>query len=143
MTPIRVFLDSDVIIASLLSEKGASYFLLHDQSFGNIEFFITDFSFMEIQEVIKRHPIEAEKLSELVEKRLVVKKLDPVSAKQKRMQDFVSDDNDMHIIAGASQAEVKFLITYNIRDFKVDLIHKAFDIKVIKPAGLLRTRCVF
>lgn len=138
MTPTRVFLDSDVIIASLLSEKGASYFFLHDVGFANIDFFITDFSLLEIQEVIKRHPIEAEKLSELVEKRLTVKKLDQASSKLKRMQEYVSDDNDMHIIAGASQVKVKFLITYNITDFKIDLIHKAFDIKVIRPAGFLQ-----
>ena len=45
---IRVFFDSDVIISSLLSSKGAGYALLHERLF--IEPMVTNLSLEEISD---------------------------------------------------------------------------------------------
>lgn len=137
MIPIKVFIDSDVIIASLLSKNGASYFLLNDNRVEGVAFFITDFSLLEIKEVVSRHPIEAEAVDTLAATRLNVQKLDKTSTFIKDYEAYVSDMNDAHIIAGANQVNARFLITFNIRDFKSDKINRDFAIRILKPASLL------
>lgn len=46
---------------------------------------------------------------------------------------YVYDIDDSHIVMGAQKSNSKFLLTYNIKDYNIDLIKKDFDIIVFKP----------
>ena len=48
------------------------------------------------------------------------------------------DPNDAHIIAGAVKAKAQFLLTYNLKDYKIDKIKKDFGIIVTTPAKFLQ-----
>lgn len=131
MTP-AVFVDTDVIISSLLSSKGAAYFLLRSKA-GN--WFISNFSRDEIIEVCKRLKISP------IKARTLLKKLETMAITEKFIAAFagyVSDSNDAHIVAGAAAAKVKFLITYNAKHYKVDKIREELKIIVLLPALFLQ-----
>ena len=136
MSKIAVFVDSDVIISSLLSTKGAAYLLLNEQK---DKFIISSFSEKEVREVADRLEISQDKLQSLTEGRLKSVKLTKKLTKIKKdFKDYISDANDAHIVAGAAQAKVKFLLTYNIRHFNRQKISEDFGIIVLTPAQYLQ-----
>ena len=115
-----VFVDSDVIISSLLSEKGASFFLFSQTK---VDLFISSLSLKELKIVVKRLGIEEHKLDTLIEKRLKVVILEKTKREiEKKYQNYVLDKDDTHIVAGARKAKVKFLLSYNLRHFRKEKI---------------------
>lgn len=80
------------------------------------DYFISDLSKIEIEEVVKRLTLNLKDLKNLVHQSL---KLD-----------------DAHIIAGTKKA--KFLITYNLRHFKIDKIKADLGIIILTPADFLQ-----
>lgn len=130
------FIDSDVIISSLLSTKGASFFLFSQTK---SKFFLSSFSIKELQIVIKRLGIEKHRLDTLVKKRLKTVVLKETKQKiEEKYQNYVFDQNDAHIIAGAVTAKVKFLLSYNLRHFKKEKIKEDFKIILLTPASFLQ-----
>lgn len=130
------FVDSDVIISSLLSTKGASFFLFNQTK---SQFFISSFSVKELAVVIKRLDIEKHKLDTLIEKRLKTVILKETKQKiEEKYHDYVFDQNDAHVVAGAVAAKVKFLLSYNLRHFKKDKIKEDFKIILLTPASFLQ-----
>jgi predicted nucleic acid-binding protein len=129
---MRLFIDSDVVISSLLSSSGAAYFLLNQSQLKPV---ITSFSLTELKTVVKRMNIDSEKLNMLVHKNFevckIAKDLDEI---KKEYSQYVTDINDSHIVAGAHIAKVKYLITYNLRHFKTDKIKDKLDILLLTPA---------
>lgn len=138
MNTLDVFVDSDVIIASLLSSHGASYHLLNSTEFEFVKFFISDFSILELREVVKRRLIKQERLDSLVKKRLTVKKLHQAEDIFSRFSSYVFDPEDAHIVAGARQTKSKFLVSFNLKDYKADRLKKDFNIMLTTPANLLQ-----
>lgn len=130
------FIDSDVIVSSLLSTKGASFFLFSQTK---SKFFLSSLSVKELQIVIKRLGIEKHRLDTLVEKRLKTVVLKETRQKiEEKYQNYVFDQNDTHIVAGAVTAKVKFLLSYNLRHFKKDKIKEDFKIILLTPASFLQ-----
>ena len=130
------FVDSDVIISSLLSEKGASFFLFSQTK---IDLFISSLSLKELKIVVKRLGIEEYKLDTLMEKRLKVVTLKGTKREiEKKFQNYVLDQDDTHIIAGACEAKVKFLLSYNLRHFRKEKIKEDFKIILLTPASFLQ-----
>ncbi len=130
------FVDSDVVISSLLSEKGASFFLFSQTK---IDLFISSLSLKELKIVIKRLGIEERKLNTLIQKRLKVVVLKGTKREiEKKYQNYVLDQNDSHIVAGARQAKVKFLLSYNLRHFRKEKIKEDFKIILLTPASFLQ-----
>ncbi|MDP3758326.1 MAG: hypothetical protein Q8Q86_01275, partial [Candidatus Daviesbacteria bacterium] len=72
MRKTKVFVDSDVVISSLLSQKGAAYLLLNEQ---NSNFVISNISKNEIEVVAERLNIGQNKPQDLIKKYLKVIKL--------------------------------------------------------------------
>lgn len=134
--PLAVFVDSDVVISSLLSEKGAAYFLFKEK---DISYFISDISYSELTRVCKRMAIAKGKLDLLVRKSLKIVRL-PTSLVQVKetYKAYVMDLNDAHIVAGAVTAKARFLLSYNLRHFHVDAIKRDFDIIAYPPASFLQ-----
>lgn len=131
-----VFIDSNVIISSLLSKKGASYLLLNQQG---DKFVISNVSKKELERVAGRLEIDQDKLQSLVQKRFKTVKLTTDLTKIKRdFEDYTSDLNDTHIVAGAAKAKAKFLLTYNIKHFNRQKISENFGITTLTPAQYLQ-----
>jgi predicted nucleic acid-binding protein len=129
---LRLFIDSDVIISSLLSTSGAAFFLLNKSP---IKAIITTISLRELQIVMKRMNINEKKLQSLIKKRLEVVNLTQSLVKiKKEYSKFVTDENDAHIVAGSHHAKVKYLITYNLKHFNADKINKELDVLIMTPA---------
>ena len=133
---MRVFLDSDVVISSLLSDYGAANILVNSKS---PEFYISNISEKEIKTVAKRLSIQESKMMSLIKNKLKTVKVeeDLKSIKQK-FGGYTTDPDDAHIVAGAASAKVRFLISYNVKDFKAEKIKRSFDIILMKPATFLQ-----
>ncbi len=130
---MNVFLDSDVVISSFISSSGAAYYLLNSK-IETCNFYISDFSIYEIDTVSKRLGIP-NKLEDLMD-RLNVINLDK-NVKTSFIR-YVYDINDVYIVLGASESSSIFLLTYNIKDYKEDLIKNELNIIVIKPGNFLQ-----
>ncbi|MDO8573184.1 MAG: PIN domain-containing protein [Candidatus Daviesbacteria bacterium] len=133
----KVFVDSDVIVSSLISSLGAAYFLLNQAR--GLEFFISNISQKELIGVADRLKIDQAKLEKLFQKRFkkvfIKEKLEEIEL---NYSEYTIDPDDAHIIAGASKSKASFLISYNIRHFKTDKIKKDFNIAVMTPASFLQ-----
>lgn len=128
----KVFVDSDVIISSLISTKGAAYYLLNNT---DLNFIISDKSVEELEVVVTRLGLNKKKLNDLIKAKINVIKL---GKPKSDVQSYVIDPNDIHILAGSKKAKARFLISYNIRDFKIDKIAEDFKIVVLTPAKFLQ-----
>lgn len=129
------FVDSDAVISSLLSKKGASFFLFSQTE---SDFFISSLSIKELKIVVNRLRIDQQKLNLLIKKKFKVILLKEIGEIEKKYQDYVLDKNDSHIIAGAVASKAKFLLSYNLRHFKKEKIKQDFDIILLTPAGFLQ-----
>lgn len=135
----KIFVDSDVTISSLLSSKGAAYFLLKKS---HLEFCVSNISIKEIKRGVDKLDLDNEKFQNLLKKKLRTIKLkeDKVSIERIKVtfKDYVFDKNDAHIVAGAIKSKAKLILTYNIKDFKIDKIAGNFKIIVTTPARFLQ-----
>lgn len=131
---IKVFLDSDVIISSLLSTSGAAHQLLENTS---IKFIVSDISVKELKIVATRLNISADRLIKLIDNYCQVIKL-KTSSRQPAYQDYVLHQGDSHIVSGAHQAKVDFLVSYNTKHFKINKINRDFDITTLSPGHFLQ-----
>ncbi|MDP3973759.1 MAG: hypothetical protein Q8P92_02915 [Candidatus Daviesbacteria bacterium] len=136
MNSTKIFVDSDVVISSLISEKGAAYFLLNEQK---SNFVISDFSKTELVKVSKRLGIKQSGLQNLIRKHLkVIKVKKEISKVKEEFEAYTTDIDDTHIVAGAVRIKAKFLLTYNIRHFQRQKISEDFGIVVLTPAQYLQ-----
>ena len=132
----KIFLDSDVVISSLISNVGASYMLINRNVSIN---FISDFSYKELMVVIQRLGLDTSKLKILTKNKLRITKLQKnIKETIKNYKNFVKDPNDAHIVAGAVETRVNFLITFNLKDFEINKIKEKFDIKIMTPGTFLQ-----
>lgn len=136
MKHLRIFLDSDVVISSILSLHGAAHALLSSPA--RITRCISVYSLKEIEIVLERMQVESQKLLPVKESVEIVSISEPILKIKKDYIKFVNDENDAHIVAGAVKAKVAFLITYNLKDFRKNSIRHEFSIQVITPGMFLQ-----
>lgn len=135
MEKISVFLDTNVIIASLLSDSGASCKIIKNSSISKI---ISKTITAEIIQNSKRLNINSQDIN------LITEKITTVSLKLnkntlfKKYGKYVSDIEDSHVAAGAHKSKTRFLLTHNIKDFVVEKIFSDFGIIVLKPGNFLQ-----
>jgi len=133
---LEVFFDSDVIISSLISNKGAAYLLLNTTAVKPI---ISDIQKEELTIVAKRLNLGLDKLNNLIEKRFLVTKIkNPRREVEKGYLEYVLDPNDAHIVAGIVASKPSFFVSYNLRHFKIDKIKTDFKAISLTPAQLLQ-----
>ena len=131
-----VYVDSDVVISSLLSRTGAAYHLLN---YSTITLIISSISLTEIKKVISRRGMEQKQFEQLIQKRLkIVTIKQGVSTLKVKYLSYVLDVNDAHIVAGAKAANVDFLLTYNLKHYKTTKLKADFNIHVLTPALFLQ-----
>ncbi len=134
---LKIFLDSDVVITSLISDSGAAHLLINNVK--DLELYISNLSLIELEIIVERLNIDKNLLIEVVNNRFQKVKLEKSNEKIKEQYgDYVLDINDAHIVAGANKGQVRFLITYNLRHYKLDKIKGDFGVIVLTPAQFLQ-----
>ena len=105
---MRVFVDSDVVISSLISSRGAAYFLLTQSSITPV---ISSISHSELRIVVKRMSFELGELESLVNSHIEVCPINKnLEMLKKEYSQFVTDINAAHIVAGAHISKAPYLI---------------------------------
>ena len=133
---IKVFVDSDVIISSQISNLGAAYFLLNET---DLQLYISNLSLVELIDVGKKLKIETRRLVSFVKKRFNQVNLKENSRElERQFNDYTKDPEDIHVVAGATLAGVDFLLTYNMKDYKIEKIKRDFNLICLRPAQLLQ-----
>jgi len=133
----KLFVDSDVIISSLLSSTGAAFLLLN--KLDTVQPIISNYSITELELVMSRLNIDNTKLEQLLKNRLQVVQINqPILTLKQKYQKYVLDPNDAHILAAAIESKSSFLMTYNIRHYKIDAIKKDFKLIALTPAMFLQ-----
>jgi len=134
---LKVFVDSDVVISSLISSTGAAFLLLNQTT--DIELFISNKSKEELEKVVDRLGLSSIELKQLIQTRVTTIHLEKTLEEiKKEFADHVLDIDDAHIVAGAKKAKVNFLISYNTKHFKADKIKDDFNIILTTPSNLLQ-----
>lgn len=134
MGQIKVFLDSDVVISALLSQKGASFEILKNSQFKKI---ITEAIKVEVGEVAKR-------LNIFLSPKDVFQGIEVISLQLDRARlvetflPYVLDEEDSHVVAGAQKAKVNFLLTHNVKHYHKEKIKDDFKIVTMKPGYFLQ-----
>lgn len=131
---MRIFLDSDVVISSLISKTGAASHIVNNTDITSI---VSDVSLREINDVLKRLQIPKDKLNKAIERLTVSKAKTAEKEMEKSYAKFTTDVGDAKIIGSAHDAEAKYLITYNLRHYKADRIREELGIEVLTPALFL------
>lgn len=135
MAKIRVFLDTDVIISSLLSKTGASANLISNPK---IEKIITNTVEQEIIEVSQRLNIDNQNTNSTLKKIKIISLGISKKVLLKNYAEYVIDEKDTHVVAGARKSKSKFLLSHNSRHYKVNKIENAIGVLVIKPGNFLQ-----
>lgn len=132
---LKVFIDSDVVISSLLSSRGAAYTLIQEV---NTKSFISNKSVEEIKRVAQKLNIDEKSLKEVIKKFSIIELKNPLKKIKVDYEGYVKDSNDAHIVAGAQQASAKFIISYNQKDYNSDKIKENLNIIMMTPAKFLQ-----
>jgi putative PIN family toxin of toxin-antitoxin system len=132
----KVFLDTNVLFSALLSIHGAAFELFRlakeekillmtsDQCVAELKSLEKNVKFLiPIQDFLKAFPIAL----------ITLEKKDSDS-----YLPYVLDLHDAHVAHGAVQSKAQFLITFNTKDFKRDLIFKDFQIRVLTQGYFLQ-----
>ncbi len=121
-----VFIDSDVVISSLISNTGASAQLLNTRN--NITKIFSTLSQKELKIVMARLKIDRP-----------MPKMEIVTINNvKKYSIYSLDPNDAHIVAGADQSGARYLITYILKHYKIDKIKQDLDIIIMTPGTFLQ-----
>lgn len=137
---MKVFLDSSVIIAALLSPEGGSAQIFEFCEAGVLKGYISKDVKKECEEVIKRKFPEAEtdfkKLLKIVHLKLM-KNVKPTFLRNAKS--WISHPKDSKILAAAKQAEVNYLLTLDIKHFIKDPhVSEKANIKILTPGDFLK-----
>ena len=135
MGKVSVFLDTDVIISSLLSRTGASYNVINNPK---IEKEITSSIEKEVKEVSKRLNISEQYTNKTLKNVRVMTIGMTKNDLMKNYKDYVIDEEDIHVVAGAHKSKSKFLLSHNSRHYKINKIEIDLGILVIKPGNFLQ-----
>lgn len=131
-----VFLDADVLVSSLFSEKGASWEILKSKEIKKITSLTVQKEVIQVaQEKLKIGSREVKtKLKNCPVKSLGIKKEELVE----KYQSYVFHQEDSHVVAGAHLLKANFLLTYNSKHFCADKIKNELGLIVLKPGFFLQ-----
>ena len=132
--PIRIFFDSDVMIAGSASSSGASHFLLQLAEAGIIEGIISKQVVLECRRNIKNKLPDALSIFDKILSRSVSIRNHP---SPKTISDLKGQAHpkDISILASAIEVKARFLLTFNIKHYNLS---PQMSIEIIKPGELLK-----
>lgn len=135
----KIFFDSSVLIAALLSETGASAKLIATCESGSLEGFISQDVLNEVLEVIKRKfPHFKQEFLQRIKVLTIVKAAS--KPKLKFAKNWIKDPNDVQILLGAKEAKADYLLTLDIKHFIKDKdVSKKSGLKILTPGDFLES----
>ena len=133
MEKIQIFLDTDVIISSFIPNHGASFEVVNNLKINKI---ISKTIENEINEVVNKLQIR-KNLKIMSDFKTVSVGLTKDKLLEKYTK-YVSDETDSHVVAGANISKSQFLLTFNIKHYKVIKIKNDLGIIVLKPGNFLQ-----
>lgn len=137
---IKVFFDSSVLIASMLSETGGSAKILMYLEAKFFEGYISKPVVNEVNAVIARKmPEMASIFQNLLKfsKLKIVEKVEPKLLKE--AEKWISDKNDAPILAAAKQISADIVLTLDLRHFIYDKdVAKKCGMKILTPGEFLK-----
>ena len=136
MSPIKIVLDTNVLVAGLRSNSGASHCILRLLGSGSYDLCISVALILEYEEVLKNkinhEIISSEEIEEFIDYLCKIgKKFNIHFLWRPTLRD--PDDEMVLEIAVSSQAE--FIVTFNVKDF---IRENYFGVKVITPIQFLK-----
>ncbi len=134
MGKIKVFLDSDVILAALLSQTGASFEVLKNPRLSK---YISGSIKLEVETVAKRLSLVNFNATLFSDMKVVKINLDKERVVEKYLP-FVLDAADSHVSAAAHKAKASFLLTHNTKHYRADKIKDNLQIITLKPGLFLQ-----
>lgn len=133
-SPLRIVIDTNVLVSALRSRLGWSFALLDKAGTGYFEHVVTVPLVMEYEDVLHRPgmvSIAAQDVDDV---------LDYVCATALRQQVYflwrpkLSDVKDDMVLEAAVNGQCQFIVTWNVRDFAAAA---QFGIKVVNPSEFL------
>lgn len=135
MSKIKIVIDTNIIYSGLYSSAGASFRILKLMRAGKITPVLSTTLIFEYEEVLKRNKDILSLSEEEID--LFIDNICNFSEKQKiyyLWRPYLRDPKDDHILELAVASKIKYIVTYNIKDFKGS---DKFGIDIIKPNELL------
>ena len=134
----RIFLDTSVYIAALLSPDGAAGELIHLVEGGAISMVISEEVVVEIDRVLSnKFPARVEKSRELLKYLAPEIAPDPTAAQAKPFLHKLNK-GDASILCSAHLAKVSAFVTWNTRDFMAHGVNTLVDFPIVIPADALK-----
>lgn len=132
-SPLRVFFDSDVIIAGSFSKTGASHILLQLAEVGIIQGYISEQVVQECTRNIRKKLPEALPAFQSILDESFLAVVVPVDRTLEKARG-QADDKDVPILAAALEARADVLVTFNTKDY---FPHESPP-KILSPGDLLK-----
>jgi putative PIN family toxin of toxin-antitoxin system len=139
--PVRLVLDTSVLVAAFRSLNGGSRRLIDASDAGEFTILISQPLFLEYETVLKRpeqmaahgflFPEIDDFLFNLAERAIQV-------AFHKRIRPQLRDPNDDHVLETAVNGEADAIVTHNVSDFLPET--RKFNIQVLTPGDIIRMR---
>lgn len=136
---MKIFLDTNVLLAATLSSSGASAQIINRCEAGSFEGCISMELFDEALKVIARKfPEQRQKFEKLISSALHVEKVPTKSPFWKAASTWIQDPDDVMVLVGAKHLKVDWLITLDLRDFIKDTrVAQKSGLKITTPGDFL------
>lgn len=134
-----IVLDTDVIVAAVISPTGASRFLLREVGLGRLEAAASVPLMLEYEAVLKR-PATLARAQGTADDMDVI--LDQLAATVRQVpiwylwRPWLRDRNDDMVLEAAANAAATHLVSFNIRDFGD--VPRHFGIQLCRPSDIAR-----
>ena len=136
---VRVVLDTNVVVAAALSRRGASSKLLGLLAEDRFEIALTLPLYLEYEDVLQRdrilsRGIDPEAARELCEDLGAVAKAQVVHFV---WRPWLRDPDDDMVLEAAVASGSRYIVTFNLKDFRGHGVERAFGIDVVTPAAMI------
>ncbi len=140
---MRIVLDTNVLVAGLLSSKGASYQILNQIPKGKISYLVSVALFLEYEAVLKRNAFlqqaeltttDIDNILNMLAKHAILTRIHYLWRPQLR------DPNDDMVLELAVSGNADAIVTFNQKDFIMEKF--GFDIQIITP-GQYYKQCLW
>lgn len=135
--PIKIVLDTNVLVTALKSDRGAAYALISQLPSAKFQIVLSVPLYTEYQDVLTRPDIMTG-TSTVVDILNFLRYLCKIAKRQEIFylwRPWLSDPKDDMVLEVAVASQSKYIVTYNLRDFKgID----CFGIQALTPANFLQ-----
>lgn len=131
MSEPTAFIDSNVVVSAIFSDRGAASHLIFETK---VPLFISKQVRKESAEAVRRAGITSNNLVAAVYHLQTTQNVDRIDP----FLPYVLDKDDAHIVAGAVAAEANFLITYNLRHYRINKIKSELGVIIHTPGQFLQ-----